>query len=128
MAASIEMVFKAFKFRADAEFMFEEMIEMSLFAFKFIFPLFVAILLPCKFSLDREFISRLFFKPPKLDLVVWLVWELLNAVGVRSILSAFIAMLSFAVRFDPVILVSSFEVRLMSFAFRFELKTSSFRL
>ena len=66
--------------------------------------------------------------PPKLDLVVWLVWALLNAVGVRSILSAFIAMLSFAVRSDPVILVSSFEVRLMSFALRFELKTSSFKL
>ena len=37
-------------------------------------------------------------------------------------------MLSFAVRFDPAIFVSLFEVRLMSFAFRFELKTSSFKL
>ena len=44
LAASIEMAFKAFKFRADAEFIFEEMIEISLFAFKFMLPLFVIVM------------------------------------------------------------------------------------
>ena len=70
MAASIEMVFKAFKFIVDAEFIFEEMIDISLFAFKFILPLFVSSDEEVRFKFDKECISIDLLNPPKPFLLV----------------------------------------------------------
>ena len=54
LAAIIEMVLGALKFRFDAEFIFEETIEISLFAFKLILPLVVVSDEPAKLSLAKE--------------------------------------------------------------------------
>ncbi|ERJ32208.1 hypothetical protein UNSW2_526 [Campylobacter concisus UNSW2] len=70
LAASIEMAFKAFKFRADAEFIFEEMIDISLFAFKFMLPLFVNSDEEVRFNFDKECISIDLLSPPKPFLLV----------------------------------------------------------
>ncbi len=48
------MVLGALKFRIDAEFTFEETIEISLFAFKLILPLVVVSDEPAKLSLAKE--------------------------------------------------------------------------